>query len=98
MNCYCLPGRLSGSSTECRDVDDAVPVYRHLADCGPIGNGVESGAIGPLVRGPEGAGRAVRNAPGVDELRIGDRRQSRDVRDQIDLNKTGHLGVQRTGA
>ena len=34
---------------------------------------------------------------GLTSFGVGDRRQSRDVRNQIDLNKTGNLGVQRIG-
>src|SRR4029077_13442045 len=70
----------------------------HLGDVRLVGNGEERGGTGPLVRGPERAGVAVRNAPGVDEFGFGDRGQPWDVRNQINLNKVDDLGAQRTGA
>jgi len=50
-----------------------------------------------LVRNPEWGRGAVRNAPGVGELRIGDLCQIGDVRNQIGLNKFGVLRPHHAG-
>src|SRR6201982_1090577 len=72
----------------CRDQNEASwRVNDHLADLRRVCNGIEGSRVIPLVRDPERARMAVRNTPGVDKFGVGDRGQSRDVRNQIGLDK-----------
>src|SRR6202007_2787079 len=68
-----LAGRASSSHWRDCNVAGWRVDGRHLSDGRPVGNGEESGGLGPLVRGPERARGAVRNAPGGDEFGFGDR-------------------------
>ena len=63
-----------------RDLDDERPVRRRRER--RPGCVVERRGVGAVVGDPPGRRRTLRHAPGVDEVRIGDRRDARLIRDE----------------
>src|SRR5262249_9521564 len=83
-----LAGRPLGSGRRLRDGDreadlaDARGCYR-----------IEGTDAGPLVGDPEGAPGALRNAPGILEVRVGDLGHPRDVGAEVRLEERGLFGL-----